>query len=170
MSYGVVNKEMIAVARIASPYGVRGEVKLQPLTDFPHRFESTDCLFLVDGTKLVLESARVQKNMVFAKFKGIDTPEGWLPFQRQKLFVPEDALVVLPEGQYYIFQLIGLAAFDESGVQLGLLTDVLKTGCNDVYVIKTDDSKELLIPAIDRYIRLVDLSERRLVIEVPEYW
>lgn len=165
-----MNKEMIAVARIASPFGVRGEVKLQPLTDFPHRFESTKCLFLVDGTKLVLESARVQKEMVFAKFKGIDTPEAWLPFRRQELFVPEDELVVLPEGQYYIFQLIGLAAFDEVGVLLGSLAEVLQTGSNDVYVIKTGDGQELLIPAIDQFVKLIDMDQRRIVIVVPEYW
>jgi 16S rRNA processing protein RimM len=108
--------------------------------------------------------------MVFAKFKGMDTPEAWLPFRRQELFVPEDELVSLPKGQYYIYQLIGLDAFDEAGALLGSLTDVLQTGSNDVYVIETGDGNELLIPAIDRYVRSVDLSERRLVIEVPEYW
>ncbi len=165
-----MSKELIAVARIASPFGVRGEVKLQPLTDFPHRFESTECLFLVDGTKLVLESARVQKNMVLAKFKGMDTPEAWLPFRRQELYVTEDELVSLPDGQYYIYQLIGLAVVDDSGASLGTLIDVLQTGSNDVYVIQSNAGQELLIPAIDRYVRLIDLNERRVVVDVPEYW
>ena len=168
--YGAVNNNLIAVARITTPHGVRGEVKLQPLTDFPHRFADTEFLLLEDGTRMVLESARLQKDTVLAKFRGMDTPEAWIPFRRHELYVTEDTLMPLPEGQYYIHQIVGLEVVDEQGVVLGRVDDVLQTGSNDVYVVKTAESKELLLPAIDTVVRRIDMAARRMVVVLPEYW
>lgn len=161
---------LIAVARIASAHGVRGEVKLLPLTDFPHRFESTEYLLLADGTKLALESARVQKGMVLAKFRGIDTPEAWLNYRQKELYVTEDNLMPLPEGKYYIYQMTGLTVLDEQGTVLGELQDVLHTGSNDVYAVKMTDGQELLIPAIESYVKQIDMNSRTMIVVVPEYW
>ena len=161
---------LIAVARITIPHGVRGEVKLQPLTDFPRRFEETEYLLLADGTRLVLESARLQRDTVLAKFRGMDTPEVWLPFRHQELYVTEDALMPLPPGQFYIHQLIGIEVFDEQGVALGIVDNVLQTGSNDVYVVKTPSNEEILLPAIDTVVKQIDMTERRMIVTLPEYW
>ena len=161
---------LIAVARIPSAHGVRGEVKLLPLTDFPHRFESTKYLLLADGTKLMLESARVHKGMVLAKIRGFDTPEVWLDYRQKELYVTEDDLMPLPAGQYYIYQMIGLAVFDEQGTLLGELSDVLQTGSNDVYAVKLTDGKELLVPAIESFVKQIDMNARKMIVVVPEYW
>jgi len=160
---------MIAVARITTPHGVRGEVKLQPLTDFPHRFEETEFLLLADGTRLVLESARLQMDTVLAKFRGMDTPEIWIPFRHKELYVTEDALMPLPEGQYYIHQLVGIEVVDENGAALGKVSDVLQTGSNDVYVVQTPESNELLLPAIDTVVKRIDMAKRLMVVTLPEY-
>ena len=160
---------LIAVARITTPHGVRGEVKLQPLTDFPHRFAETESLLLADGTRMVLESARLQRDTVLAKFKGMDTPEAWIPYRRQELFITEDALMPLPDGQYYIHQIIGLEVVDESGAVQGTVGDVLQTGSNDVYVVKTSDGKEILLPAIDTVVKRIDVPAGRMVVVLPEY-
>lgn len=160
---------MIAVARITTPHGVRGEVKLQPLTDFPHRFEETEFLLLADGTRLVLESARLQMDTVLAKFRGMDTPEIWIPFRHKELYVTEDALMPLPEGQYYIHQLVGIEVIDENGAALGKVSDVLQTGSNDVYVVQTPESNELLLPAIDTVVKRIDMAKRLMVVTLPEY-
>ncbi|MBP2667499.1 MAG: Ribosome maturation factor rimM, partial [Firmicutes bacterium] len=138
---------LIAVARITIPHGVRGEVKLQPLTDFPRRFEETEFLLLADGTRLVLESARLQRDTVLAKFRGMDTPEVWIPFRHQELYVTEDELMPLPTGRFYIHQLLGIEVFDEQGAALGIVDNVLQTGSNDVYVVKTPTNEEILLPA-----------------------
>ena len=167
--YGAVNNNLIAVARITTPHGVRGEVKLQPLTDFPHRFAETESLLLADGTRMVLESARLQRDTVLAKFKGMDTPEAWIPYRRQELFITEDALMPLPDGQYYIHQIIGLEVVDESGAVQGTVGDVLQTGSNDVYVVKTSDGKEILLPAIDTVVKRIDVPAGRMVVVLPEY-
>jgi 16S rRNA processing protein RimM len=164
-----VKENLIAVTRISTPHGVRGEVKLQPLTDFPRRFEETEFLLLADGRRLVLESARLQRDTVLAKFRGMDTPEVWIPFRHKELYVTEDALMPLPEGQYYIHQIIGIAVYDENGAVQGVVNDVLQTGSNDVYVIQTPDDKEILLPAIDTVVKRIDMAERRMVVALPEY-
>ncbi|MHC1758658.1 MAG: ribosome maturation factor RimM [Negativicutes bacterium] len=164
-----MKNDLIAVARITTPHGVRGEVKLQPLTDFPHRFAETESLLLADGTRMILESARLQRDTVLAKFKGMDTPEAWIPFRRQELYITEDALMPLPTGQYYIHQIIGLEVVDESGAVQGTVGDVLQTGSNDVYVVKTSDDKEILLPAIDTVVKKIDVSAGRMIVVLPEY-
>lgn len=161
---------LIAVARITTPHGVRGEVKLVPLTDFPRRFEQTESLFLADGTRLVLESARMNKDVVLVKFRGMDTPEVWLPLRHQELYVTEDALMPLPQGQYYIHQVIGLTVVDKNGLVLGTVSDVLQTGSNDVYAVKTLDGGELLLPAIESAVHSIDIAQGRMIVTVPEYW
>lgn len=161
---------LIAVARITIPHGVRGEVKLQPLTDFPRRFEETEFLLLADGTRLVLESARLQRDTVLAKFRGMDTPEVWIPFRHQELYVTEDALMPLPTGQFYIHQLLGIEVFDEQGAALGIVDNVLQTGSNDVYVVKTPTNEEILLPAIDTVVKQIDMTGRRMIVTLPEYW
>ena len=143
---------------------------MQPLTDFPRRFEETEFLLLEDGTRLVLESARLQRDTVLAKFRGMDTPEVWIPFRHQELYVTEDALMPLPEGQYYIHQIIGIEVFDENGAPQGTVIDVLQTGSNDVYVIKVPVGQEILLPAIDTVVKRIDMAERRMVVTLPEYW
>ena len=161
---------LIAVARITIPHGVRGEVKLQPLTDFPRRFEETEFLLLADGTRLILESARLQRDTVLAKFRGMDTPEVWIPFRHQELYVTEDALMPLPTGQFYIHQLLGIEVFDEQGAALGIVDNVLQTGSNDVYVVKTPSNEEILLPAIDTVVKKIDMTGRRMIVTLPEYW
>ena len=145
-------------------------MKLLPLTDFPRRFESTKYLLLADGTKLMLESARVHKGMVLAKIRGFDTPEVWLDYRQKELYVTEDDLMPLPAGQYYIYQMIGLTVFDEQGTLLGELSDVLQTGSNDVYAVKLTDGKELLVPAIESFVKQIDMNARKMIVVVPEYW
>ena len=165
-----MKNNLIAVARISTPHGVRGEVKLLPLTDFPRRFEQTESLLMADGTRLVLESARMNKDVVLVKFRGMDSPEVWAPLRHQELYVTEDELMPLPPGQYYIHQVIGLTVVDKSGSTLGTVSDVLQTGSNDVYAVKTPDGGELLLPAIESVIHSIDIVNNRMTVTVPEYW
>ena len=165
-----MKEDLFAVAKVLTPHGVRGEVKLLPLTDFPHRFAQTEVLLLADRTKLYLESVRIQKNAILVKFRGFDTPESWIPLRNKELFVTEDALMPLPAGQYYIHQIVGLEVVDEQERVLGRVTDVLQTGSNDVYVVKSTDGKELLLAAIESVVKDIDIAAGRMRVIVPEYW
>ena len=161
--------ELIAVAKILSPHGVRGEVKLLPLTDFPHRFAQTEYLLLADRSQLYLESVRMLNNTIVVKFRGMDIPEAWIPFRNKELFVTEDNLMPLPPGQYYIHQIVGLEVVDEQGKIIGRVAEVLQTGSNDVYVIKTPEGDELLLAAIVSVVREIDIAAGRMSVIVPEY-
>lgn len=125
---------------------------------------------MADRTKLYLESVRMQKNAILVKFRGLDTPEDWIPLRNKELFVTEDALMPLPVGQYYIHQIVGLEVVDEQERILGRVTDVLQTGSNDVYVVKSMDGKELLLAAIDSVVKEIDIAAGRMRVVVPEYW
>ncbi|NMC33277.1 MAG: 16S rRNA processing protein RimM [Veillonellaceae bacterium] len=161
--------DLIAVAKILSPHGVRGEVKLLPLTDFPHRFAQTEYLLLADRSQLYLESVRMLNNTIVVKFRGMDIPEAWIPFRNKELFVTEDNLMPLPPGQYYIHQIVGLEVVDEQGKIIGRVAEVLQTGSNDVYVIKTPEGDELLLAAIVSVVREIDIAAGRMSVIVPEY-
>ena len=108
--------------------------------------------------------------MILAKFKGLDSPESWIPLRNRELYIAEEDLMPLPEGRYYIFQLIGLTAMDSANQPLGTVTEVLQTGSNDVFVIEDLAGKQLLIPAIEQYVHSIDLTNGRIHISVPEYW
>ena len=125
---------------------------------------------MADGKRLFLESARMHRDIVLAKFRGMDTPEVWLPLRHQELYVTEDDLMPLPPEHYYIHQIVGLAVFDANGAALGTVTDVLQTGSNDVYVVKTPDDGELLLPAIESVVHAIDIPQGKMVVTVPEYW
>lgn len=161
--------DLIAVAKILSPHGVRGEVKLLPLTDFPHRFAQTEYLLLADRSQLYLESVRMLNNTIVVKFRGMDIPEAWIPFRNKELFVTEDNLMPLPPGQYYIHQIVGLEVVDEQGKIIGRVAEVLQTGSNDVYVIKTPAGDELLLAAIVSVVREINIAAGRMSVIVPEY-
>ena len=87
---------------------------------------------MADRTKLYLESVRMQKKAILVKFRGLDTPEEWIPLRNKELYVTEEALMPLPAGQFYIHQIVGLEVVDEQEQVLGRVTDVLQTGSNDV--------------------------------------
>ena len=141
-----------------------------PLTDFPNRFEQTKSLLLADGTRLQLESARIHKDVVLVKFHGMDSPEKWIPLRHQELYVTEDDLMPLAPGQYYIHQIVGLTVLDETGTEQGIVADVLQTGSNDVYVVKTKEGGELLLPAIDSVVRRIDMNQAQMIVTIPEYY
>ena len=108
-------------------------------------------------------------NTIVVKFRGMDIPEAWIPFRNKELFVTEDNLMPLPPGQYYIHQIVGLEVVDEQGKIIGRVAEVLQTGSNDVYVIKTPEGDELLLAAIVSVVREIDIAAGRMSVIVPEY-
>ena len=88
----------------------------------------------------------------------------------QILYVKEKDLVVLPKDQYYIFEIIGLQVYDETGLNLGTVSDVLQTGSNDVYVVEKQGKAQLLVPALKEVVRKIDISGQRMVVKLQEEW
>lgn len=155
-------EDLLKVGIIANTHGLRGEVKVFPTTDDPKRFLDLDEVILdAESEKMTLEIERVRflKNMVILKFKGLDHINDIEKYRKKDLYVTRDQAVPLGENEYFIADLIGLCAVSEEGERLGELTDVIQSAANDVYVIKGEDSGELLVPAIKECIKRIDLDD-----------
>lgn len=156
--------ELIEIGQIVGTHGIRGEVKLTPWTDDIYDLLDLEQFYYRDGTPLHVEQSRVHKNMLIVKFREIkDMNEAEL--QRGKTLYTEKT--PLPEGRYYIQDLIGLEAVSEGEI-IGKLTDVFNTGANDIYEIKTDDGKRLYLPVIDGVVDSVDLDGHKIYVTIPE--
>ncbi len=156
---------LLQVGAITNSHGLRGEVKVYPTTDDPSRFLDLKEVVADTGKQqAVLEVARVKffKQMVFMKFKGIDDINDVLQYKGAKLYVTREHAVSLEEGEYFIADLIGLRVETQEGEVLGVIQDVMRTGANDVYVVRPDSGKELLIPAIHDCIKEIDLAGGRM--------
>lgn len=163
---------LITVGRIIKPFGVKGEMKVEPMTDFPERFNKLRRVFLVSPSGKELEaevrSARYdQGGSLYLLVDGYESPERARELNGWFITVPQEQAVPLPEGTYYHFELIGMEVFSESGDKLGTITDIFETGSNDVYVMK-QGRKETYIPATKEIVKQVDRTRKRMVIHVMD--
>ena len=155
--------ELYQVGAITQTHGIRGEVKVFPMTDDVSRFKNMKELILDTGKEqIVLEvtSARPQKNLLILKFKGIDNINDVEKYKGCGLFVTKENRVKCKKDEYFIADLIGLHAIDEEGEAFGTISDVIQTGANDVYVVTTKQGEEVMIPAIKDCILEVSVEEQ----------
>ena len=158
-------EDLLQVGVITSTHGVRGEVKVFPTTDDPARFKKLKQVILDTGKEQIdLEIAGVKffKNMVILKFKGIDNINDVEKYRQKGLFVTREHAVKLKKDEYFIANLIGLQVTSDEGEALGEISDVLQTGANDVYVIKTPEGEEILLPAIKDCVKAVDIEGKTI--------
>ena len=152
-------EELFRVGVISNTHGIRGEVKVYPTTDNVRRFDDLKEVILDTGKEqliLHVTSVKYFKNMVILKFKEFDNINDIIPYKGMDLLVTRENAIPLEEGEYYIADIIGSKVITDEDKILGTLTDVLQTGANDVYVVKTKDGKEVLLPSIEECI--LDLS------------
>ncbi len=162
--------QYITVGKIRSPHGTKGDVKIIGLTDFPSRFKPGITLYisppLPQIEQLVVESARLKAEEIILKFVSVDTRQQAENLRGRMLQIPMSEAENLAEGSYWQFQIIGLEVFTTDNVNLGRISEILRTGANDVYVIKSAKSdKDILIPAVKEVVKTVNLQKRILVIE-----
>ncbi len=158
--------DLIIIGEVLSAWGLRGAVRIRPLTDFMERFKP-GADFLIENTAYTVESCHENKGNLILKLKDIDTPEDAEKLFHKNLEIPASRLMPLPEGVYYHFQIIGLEVVTTGGQSLGRIERVLDTGSNDVYVIRSG-KKEILIPAIKDVVKEVDLEKGSMTIEAIE--
>ena len=148
-------EELFRVGVISNTHGIRGEVKVYPTTDNVRRFDDLKEVILDTGKEqliLHVTSVKYFKNMVILKFKEFDNINDIIPYKGMDLLVTRENAIPLEEGEYYIADIIGSKVITDEDKILGTLTDVLQTGANDVYVVKTKDGKEVLLPSIEECI------------------
>ena len=160
--------DLFTIGQIVAPHGVRGDVRIYPDTDFPKRFLKMKYGY-INGKKYEVESARLHKRVVLMKFVGVDDRNAAELLVKKDLQVPREDLEPLKKGQHYIYDILGSAVYDLQDHELGKLTDVLRTGSNDVYVVTADDGRETLLAAIPDVIKSIDEGEKKIVVDPPKW-
>lgn len=160
----------LAVGRIVKPHGVHGEVSMTVLTDFPERFETTKEFYLGDEYEAdlyELETFRWHKQHLLLKFKGVADRNDAEELRGLLVQIPIADATPLPDGSYYLYQLVGLKVVTIEGELLGTVDSIIETGANDVYVVK-NGSKEHLLPSIPDVIKSVDLEANQITVELMD--
>ena len=155
------------MGRVVGSWGIRGQVRVEVLTVHGGRFAPGARLY-ARGHPFVVVTSHSRRQQLVLQLEGVETREAAEALRGALLEVPESDVPSLPTGDYYYFQILGLQVYTEEGEFLGTVADIVRTGSNDVYVVRNEES-ELLLPAIEDVIRSVDLAERRLTVHVlPE--
>ncbi len=162
-------EDLLKVGVITSTHGIRGEVMEFPTTDELQRFTYLkDCILVTGEERLPMEveGCKFFKNQAILKFRGYDSIEAIEKYKKASLWVTRENAVPLEEGEFYIADIINAKVYEENGEELGVLTEVMETGANDVYVVRRQDGKEILIPAIPDCILDVDVDVPKVVVRL----
>jgi len=156
----------LVIGQISAAYGVRGEVKVEVMTDFPDRFARQKQVYLGDPAGLMqIERWRPHNKQIVLKLAGIDDRDTAQKLKGHYLQVPVEEAMPLGQDEYYVYQIQGLEVWTTMGEHLGQIVEVLFTGSNEVYVVKNEAGREVLIPAIADVVQAVDLEGGRMIIE-----
>ena len=164
-----VNADRVEVGIIINTFGVKGEVKVMPLTDSPEQFTELERVFLskpgAEMTEYEIRKARPHKKWVILRLKGIDGRDEATKLRDMNVYVEREDLGELAEDTYYEADLQGVEVYNMKEELLGVISDILKTPANDIYQIRAEDGGEFLIPAIKDVVKDVDLDGNRMVID-----
>ncbi|MCL2396600.1 MAG: ribosome maturation factor RimM [Defluviitaleaceae bacterium] len=159
------------IGKIVNTVGIAGEIKVYPTTDDPKRFGLLETIRIMHKGEMIektVRNARYHKNLVMLKLEGIDDVEAAHSLRGGVIVVEREQALPLSDNEYYLQDLVGMTVVAEGGRELGILADVIFTGANDVYIVRREGAKDLLIPAISQCILSVDVSERRMVVHLLE--
>ena len=159
----------LEIGQIVNTFGIKGMVKIKPFTDNIKRFDKLKKVYIENknGRKeYEIEELKYHKEMVLIKFKGIENPEDANLLRESYLTVNRDDEEPIEEGTYYIVDMIGLEVETEEGEKIGSLVDIFNTGSNDIYVVKNELGKQILLPAIKDVIKKIDMEKRKMTVHL----
>ena len=163
-------QKKLEVGQIVNTHGIKGEIKVVPFTDDISRFDKLKKVYVKtkkENKLYQIEGVRYHKNMVLLKLQGIDNPEQAELLKNSFLEIDWEDAVPLKEGTYFIADLIGLEVYTDEGNLLGKVDDIYNTGANDIYVVKDELGKTILLPGIKDVIKQVILDEKIIVHLIP---
>lgn len=164
-------EEYFEIGQIVNTSGLKGEIKIKPFTDDIKKFNNLKTIYVSVKKELKefeIEHVRFSKNMVFLKLKGIDNIEEAENYRNLYLKIKRDKDEKLEEGVYYVVDLIGCTVYTDDNQNLGEVEDVFSTGSNDVYVVKDELGKQVLLPAIKEVIKSVDIENKKIIVHLLE--
>jgi len=160
---------LITIGKITRHQGNKGEVRINPLTDWPERFNQLEKVYLIKNRikkKVAIEKIRFHKGYVIIKFESFNNIEKAIEHKNFAVKISEDKVVDLPEDNYFLHDIIGLDVYTIEDNYLGIVDEILETKANDVYIIR-DENSELLIPAIEDVILAIDLTKSIMRVKLP---
>lgn len=163
--------DLLEVGKIVNTHGLRGEVKVVPWTDYPEVFEDIEYVYRktkTDYERLDLRGIKYQKGNIIVRFAQITDINEAEKYKNQILYAERSHLGELPEGVYYLADLIGLTVIKDDGEVVGTIADVINTGASDIYEVKREGKKSLLIPVIDEVVLGVDLENKKVTVHMME--
>ena len=161
------SNERIIIGRVGAAHGIHGDLRVIPLTDFPERFPALREVMVGDEL-LHIESVKPQGKNFLMRFREYAVREDAQKLTGRLLTVARAEAAPLDAGEYYVFDIVGLTVCDEEDNELGTVEDVLRTGSNDVYAVRSEDGREILIPALRKVVRAIDVADGRMTVRLPE--
>ena len=162
-------KDILEIGQIVNTRGLRGEVKVNSFSQDSKRFEKLDVIYIKENNELKsykIEKVTYNKNQVILKLENINHIDYAEKLRNKYIYVKKSQLEDLPEGVYYISDLIGLDVYDEKNNYLGKVDDIFSTKSNDVYVIKNELGVSKLLPGTDEVIKNIDLDKKKIVVNL----
>jgi 16S rRNA processing protein RimM len=160
-------KYEITVGKILSAFGIKGQVKVQSVSDFPQRFAVGNSLFAQNaGRELRIESAAWHGQNLLLKFAGIEDRTAAEALGQSLLLIEKEQVAPLPEGHYYHFQIVGLQVYEKEK-KLGVVSEVLSNTANDIYVVEKTEGGQLLLPALKSVIKEISPESGKMQVELP---
>lgn len=162
-------RQLMEIGQIVNTYGIKGFLKVVPYTDNVKRFEELKTIYIDYKNELkefLIEEVKYSKNTVMLKLKGIDNINIAETYKNCYIKIDRKNAVKLPEDTYFIVDLIGITVYTDEDRLLGTLVDIFPTGSNDVYVVKDDLGKQILLPAIGDVIKNIDIQNKKMIVHL----
>lgn len=163
--------DFLEIGQIVNSYGIKGFFKVVPFTDDITRFDKLKDIYIEKNKKLEkkdIEEVKYHKNLVLLKIKGIDDINDTEQYKNCYLKIDRKDAVKLPEDTYFITDLIDIEVYNEEDQLIGKIVDIFPTGSNDVYVVKDELGKQILLPAIGDVIKRVDIKSKKMIVKLIE--
>ena len=161
-------KEFFSVGQIVNIHGIKGELKVYPLTDDSKRFRKLKNVY-IDGIERKISWCKIMPKTVILKIEGVDTPEEAFKLKDKYMEIKREDAVKLEENRYFVADIIGSTVIDENGKEIGKVFDVIFTGSNEVYWVK-GEGEDVMIPALKSIVIDVNVEEKLIVIKSVDSW
>lgn len=164
-----MKQEYFELGQIVNHFGIKGMLKVNPFTDDISKFERLGSILIEKKGKLIkmqIEEVKYSKNQVLLKLKGVDTIEQAETYRGSYLKIARSEIGELPKDTYFIADLIGLSVYTDEGILLGTVNDIYNSGANDIYVVKDEQGKQVLLPAIKEVIKQIDMEQEKIIVHI----
>lgn len=162
-------QEFLEIGKIVNSYGIKGFMKVVPYTDDITRFNQLKSIYIEKNSKRVpfrVEKVKYQKNLVLLKLEDINDINDIEQYKNCYIKIDRKDAIKLPKDTYFITDLIGVEVYTDENILLGNVVDIFPTGSNDVYVVKDELGKQVLLPAISEVIQSIDLENKKIVVHL----